>query len=355
MLFAADVGDSLDPNLTDVGASSGLPGSNLTPNPISSRKISVDKIEVTWGRYIVTSSNVRSFTTSTIDPLGIEVSPMKNGFGKIVGGNLVEDSIKDNLRMRDNSFPAYFDNAPAGSVVHYYLGHPTERVKPALWIDVNHAVRIDAKPVAPRTYTIAVHVIAYTPPGGTQQTTGIAVTDVDAILSQVNSIWSQVGVKFALPTAGGRFMDQNTASIDRFDMIDGDLGTEADDLTAEHQTPLLDIYFVNSIRNPEAGGSYIPIEGTTRFPGMGGKPGAIVAVRSAVGTGTLNPKKPNYSLARTLAHELGHYLMKVGNSAHTNQPRWNVMVAGEESSDKKRDLTETQAGAIKVAPSAPDQ
>jgi hypothetical protein len=360
-LFAADVGDSLDASITDVDTATLQPGAALVPNLGASPKISVDKIEVTWGRHIITNNGVRSLTTSSDDPIGIQVNPPNKGFGTYVAGALVEGNVADNLRVRDNAFPANFDNAAAGSAVYYYLGHPTEKTAFELDIEFNHALRIDAQPVALQTYTIAVHVIDYVDPStNARSTTGITAGEVQTIIDQVNTVWSQAGVRFVLPV-GALFMGQATGRLDFFDVEDDETaaGSSSDDLTSSpgFQTAALDIFFVNSITDPEVLTSDKSQQGATVYPGSGrGLPGCIVAARDA--TGTTLPKRPAYSLSRSLAHELGHYIMKWSDNAHDGRTAANLMVGGALNTDKKRDLDENQVTRLLsqgVNPTTPDQ
>ena len=59
-------------------------------------------------------------------------------------------------------------------------------------------------------------------------------------------------------------------------------------------------------------------------------------------------------MAKTIAHELGHYLMNEGDSAHVTDV-WNLMKEGGE--ERKRDLRDAQIDAARssgVTPQQPD-
>ena len=282
-LFAADTGkpsqsnDPLAPHNTDGPGSGTVAASTRSgvvgPDLSRSKKITPDRIEVTWARHVVQtipgSGQIRSLARSTEADSGLRVSPPKNG--------LVPETA-DNLRVRDEGFPAMFDSA-SNTKVHYYLGHPTEHANLSLDVEFNHAPKILARPAAEVVLPLRIHLMRHQMPNGTFADHGVGLADVsgapDSIINQVNTIWSQAGVRFNLVATG--FIA--TTDPKKFDVVNGESDKTT---TATFNDPnAIDAYFVNTLYYPgipllepagyDSGLAVIPSASTT--------PGVMVAAK----------------------------------------------------------------------------
>ena len=347
-VFAVDVG-GIGPQLTGTtydqsNHSSDSAGGGLTPIINSSSKINPAVIEVTWGREITkTSGGAGSeVITSKSDPNSLTINPENKGFTK---------DVDDNLRVRDEAFPSepsYYIDAK-NTHVHYHMGHPTESVKPELAIQSNYAASVDATPMFDLSFRIALHFVNYIDPAtGAVSSTTLSPADKDALVAEVNTVWSQAGIRF-ICTVNNTI---NTGNKDFFDVVDAPTIEEStyDDVLKLAQTTSIDIYVVNSIKIP--GGWFSDPEsaaGTTEYPGFneGLIPGAVIATRyeDFVNGGFFFPPTRS-KVARTISHELGHYLQKLGTDAH-HVADWNLMSAGDVGYDSKRDLLDAQVNRIR--------
>ncbi|HYO08360.1 MAG TPA: fibronectin type III domain-containing protein [Tepidisphaeraceae bacterium] len=331
-LFAADAGPATYAGDT-TGHNTDYPGKNVKPALVinevpQSRKIAPGQIEVVWGREIagtlVKSTDVKS-------PL--KINPANNG---------TLPAQADNLRMRDVAFPAMYDNASNTNVL-YHMGHPTERAQPSLSIFVNAAATIRATPVLPRQFNIIAHIIDYVDPAtGVRTATAVTVGDVNAMVAQLNTIWSQVGISFSLrQTVTNATSNQNERDIEiGYNMWQT---TTNDDVTAlQNSLNAIDVYFVNSIfAKTNALGSGVFDNGNTVLPNQRATPGLIIA--KTLGAGATNVRD-TAGMGRTLAHEMGHYFL---NSASHEDDVWNLMVGGGPGS--QRDIERSQADRIRAS------
>jgi hypothetical protein len=334
-LFAADAGPAT--TATDSTArSTNLPGRFVKPSLMlngiaQSQKIAPSEIEVVWGRHIVTSSGIRSLVTSTDFPAGLQVNPSNNG---------TSPDASDNLRMRDLSFPANFDNSP-GTLVQYYLGHPTEGVKFDLDIEFNHAATISATPVPQKQFNIVAHIIDYVhPTTGARSATAVSDADVTTMVAQLNTIWSQVGINFAI----SQIITNATNNANERDVVVGYNWTRTstnDNVAAINPSPnAIDIYFVNSIfteSNLFGGGTFD--NGNTVLPSQSATPGLIIAKTNGAGAVFVRDVA---GMGRTLAHEMGHYFL---NNGDHDARVWNLMTGG--GAGYQRDLDQSQATKLR--------
>jgi hypothetical protein len=301
-----------------------------------SRKISPDNIEVVWAREILAGGTPVIPLAKSGDDAALQVSPFYNGATGL---------YTDNLRLRDVGFPQEYDGSNAD--VRYYLGHPTEAAKASLGILLNHAGRLDAKASSKRQYSVSFTRLQTTHGPG-PYVTGITTADVQQMLTIINRVWSQVGVEFA---------HFNASQVAQEIIVPGDLffaeadetdeGSTHDDITDQRVTPAIDIYFAHSLFDPNWGS----VEdgwnaGETFFPGMGRGDAPALVIAAYLSRSADAKRRATSDIALTVAHELGHYLMKLGDVAHQvgnnpvapARPIWDLMVSGDFASDMKRDL-----------------
>jgi len=331
-----------------------MPGAGIGPalrnamgEPLS-RKLSAASIEVVWARAIVppvASGWPASFVRSSNDPPVLLVSPDGNG---------TSPPTADNFRVRDVGLQSYGASV-AGTPVHYYLGHPSEVVKPELYVFNNHAAKLDAVWMPQLTYNVQVHLVDYVnPTTGARTPTAITAGEIDTMIANVNMIWSQLGVRFvaAPPVTNG------TTVAEDVDVIVGatQAGSSNDELTARFPSANIDIFFVNSIWTSTFGLGGAFDAGNAIFPGSGlGTPGVIVAAKVGPNASTPGTARRDVDdMSRTLAHELGHYVLK--SAEHRDDELWNLMLPGADYN--KRDLDDAQSTRLRnsgVNPATPDQ
>lgn len=354
-IFSADVGRDMysDTSNNFYHSTDWLGGSILPSRTPAWRKFTLETIEVVWARQVVLtgpSVTVRSTVKST-NSNALLVNPPQNGLP--LGPTGARPA--DNLRVQDLAFPTVFDDpkTTAGVTdgrVNYLLGHPSEIADVSLDMTNNYAVGIEATPSPLITYNVSVHVLKYIDPiTGAPRSTGITQPDIPQILSEVNLIWSQAGIRFVMPT-GSLYWDQVTNAITDYDVKEGAFPATCsmDDVTGWANTPNLDIYFVNTVTGNKA------LSGATLYPGFSnlgwsmGPPGVFVAKRLG------NQVRDNAGLARTVAHELVHYISKKPDAEHSMND-WNLFVDGGAGS--QRDLNGDQVKAMRasgVKPATPD-
>lgn len=115
-----------------------------------------------------------------------------------------------------------------------------------------------------------------------------------------------------------------------FDVDDDSFFYSTDNVTATNNVAaVIDIYFVRRIGDRSGLGEPA---GTTIFEGSGfGRAGILVA-RETTGNNNSVQTRDLQQMARTLAHEMGHYLLK--SPGHSSRA-WNIMFV---DSDNKLDI-----------------
>jgi hypothetical protein len=242
------------------------------------------------------------------------------------------------LRMRDLS-PGTSQN------LTYYIGHPTAATPGEPTLLENYGAKIDATNVQMKTLPVYLHIID-------SLATMPSIADATKLMADVSTIWSQAGRSFnvigaAIETVIGPTQIDYAQPI--YYAQGRSIGT-ASNVTALNQRPdAIDIYFVDKIfqrtllsgaRSPEA-----EINAVTFLPSIDprlGKAGCIVAVNSSAFQPDAATKR--LELVRTIAHELGHYLLVQDDDAHVGMKTWNLMKAGE--STIKRSLTSAQVARV---------
>lgn len=324
-LFAADTGvRQSSPGSNDWHQNS-REGGAIKPGIHNSKKISPDKIEVVWGR-VFNPAGVGLSTpwlrTSEEAGSGLVVNPADKGLA---------NNPADNLRVRDDG--SWISPAMENSAlpVHYMLGHPTQSVLPTMSVQSNYAIKIESQLRRPISFPIAVHTMRLLNQAGTViGQLNITPANVNSMVADLNTMWSQAGIEFTL-SPGNRFEPQDTTFSNQFDVDDGLVGYSTDNVTAIRNVPnVIDIYFVRRIGTSSGVGE---IAGTTIYEGMNSAKAGILVARETTGNNNSVQTRAFPDMARTLAHEMGHYLMKSGT--HSTNP-WNIMYV---DSDTKLDIS----------------
>jgi hypothetical protein len=372
--FGVDVGGKITTLSPDAGHLSDLP-TGTTPLLVDkkqpfvsflnkSKKIAPDQIEVVWGRKIWSGAAAGTETSLDGDST-LSVDPVQNGM------LLPGENPHDRFRVRDVALPQVVDGT--GVEVSYLFGHPTESALSSLSLFSNWAAYFNATALPTKTYSVAMQLVGLLTPAGVRSP-GITAPDAADILKEVNTIWSQVSVEFTAPTAAV-VQVANPGLFDPYAVDSRWQGLSTHKLVPNlRPSPAIDVYFVHALLtattdwrhttafpNPASGDRN---NGETFFPGQGvaTNPGILIGISS---NAMMGPRSI-HDIARTLAHELGHYLMKLDDHAH-DVPRWNLMASAAHkypdlpdgtpdilADDRKRDLTTAQWSQIKVIPGSED-
>jgi hypothetical protein len=197
----------------------------------------------------------------------------------------------------------------------------------------------------------------------------------------VNRVWSQAGIRFVLANPG---TDVFTLSNSLFSDVatDNKVGSETADFAAAsygNDLNAIDVYFVQSIYDAQlaTGNSNPFLKGDTMYLDLASsentKPGVLVAGYVPNFNHVVTPGALHYSalgnqrtldeLGRTLAHELGHYLLNTAEHVDDGKyrgddglsQRWNLMVTDGDGTN--RDLKDKQADDARktMDPAHPDQ
>ena len=212
-----------------------------------------------------------------------------------------------------------------------------------------YAAEIDAHPSGHKQFNLNVHIIAL----GGGRTTGIKVSDIAPMVATAIQIWSQAGVGFTLKSVTVHTLpasDWNLFDIRSFKVIHDDY--KLCDIANDPNS--IDVYFVNTIHCKFDLRHYGYIPGITVIPNsvssIPGRPSHCGVLVAALLSPT-DKLRATGSLARTVAHELGHYLLDT--EEHPAGTIWNLMDG--ETDDAKRDLTWGQVGSIDVTTNKPDE
>ena len=315
-VFAADVvPDSGAPGIYDPH-SSDVPF--VFPNLNGSKKISYRQIGVVWRR-IFAGATVSSTTAGS--PL---VTPGDNGTFPATG---------DDLRIQDTGITPAME--AAGGIIDYYMGNPGDVVNNQLTVSNNYAAHVQSTVAPMTTYPVKVNVMQLVNAAGASL--GKVALDawaVTNIINEANQILSQASIQLTVPTAaaGTLLTNQQTQNPEWFDTdfpIGG--GGIASLFKFYNDTQAINIFFVRSIdRGATNGETIYPHMPFTTDPGI-----AIQAYTNTTGSSGITPGN---DLARTLAHEMLHYLQEVGDAGHSTKP-WNIFADGNTSiTGKYRDI-----------------
>jgi hypothetical protein len=311
-LFAADTGDR-----NKLGSlSSDLLGGGVMPDLSSSKKISWSQIDVVWARQITTAAGANLLTLSTDFGSSLDVAPTNDG-ALTYNGVYVPNQQPDNLRMRDSGFPASEDGT--GDTVKYFIGHPSQAADPSLGIQQNWAAYVYTQAAAKLiNVPVVVHVMQYTDAAGALHSTWLTPANVQDIINQANTVWSQAGINFVLLQP---LRYDGNLGKGGFDVTVGNTDKTVVENNLNFSQNAVNLYFADTLYDPALA---VPrsspfIAGITIIP-QGGEsmPGSIVATDGGIDPLTLQGINP-YTLeqvARAAAHESGHYVMDKGNDAH---------------------------------------
>jgi hypothetical protein len=115
------------------------------------------------------------------------------------------------------------------------------------------------------------------------------------------------------------------------------------------------VFFVHTINSDEGW-----LGGSTSWKGHvdDNRVGIVVAVYDNL---TSTKRKTNSEIAKTLAHELTHYLAALGNEGHnagnssngSPKPNWNLFLGGNTGSQIRLDLTDADRTVVDQSPVTP--
>ncbi|MDA7866603.1 carboxypeptidase-like regulatory domain-containing protein [Verrucomicrobia bacterium] len=252
-----------------------------------------------------------------------------------------------NLRLRDTSIPQTLAD---DTLVTYFLGHRTSKHAFIRGIQLNNVGTINSKYKSHIDFPVVVHQVS-----PTTITNKVSLTQIATIMTEVNEIWSQAAIGFAVST--------NVVEVTPPALIDptissnlglgfGESATLAEVNKNGGGTAAIDIYFVNDIYDGSSKGAGVEtLNGFTILVSQTGPFGSLrspaVFVAGPVPASSETTRSLD-TMPRSTAHELGHYLLnRAGHSPGVEV--WNLMHAGGNSDrpEFKRDITETQANSAR--------
>lgn len=282
-------------------------------------KINWDQIDVVWARQITTAAGSNLLTLSSDSGSALDVAPTNDGAVTYSNGNWIPNQQPDNLRMRDDGFPASEDGT--GDTVKYFLGNPSQAAASSLGIQQNWAAYVYAQATAkPINVPVVVHLMQYTDATGALHSTWLTPANVQDIINQANAVWSQAGINFVLLQP---LRYDGNLGKGGFDVTVGNTDANVVGNNLNFNPNAVNLYFADTLYDPSLAvpGSSPYIAGVTIFPQSGApQPGSIVATDGGINPATLQGASP-YTLeqvARATAHELGHYVMDHGKEAHVD-------------------------------------
>jgi hypothetical protein len=299
------------------------------PSLSGSPKINRDKIEVLWGRKVN-----GQFKDSDQDQ-GLVFKQKKATDRKPLEIT--------NLRLWDKSLPRTIaDN----TVVTYYLGHRSSKHRIIPDLQKNNVGSIKAHVLPHLNFAVVAHILK-----GPTKNAGLTKAQVKSMMEDVNKIWSQAGVGFKVRNiilekqTSDDLLDVTTSS--KMGAGSGESGDVTDINPNGGKTPAaIDIYFVNTIYDSSSEGvNEDQLNGFTHLTTQKvHNPGCIIA-----GPSGGSWKRDIKTITRTLAHEIGHYLLDTSDHVPDNQ-LWNLMRSGGVSPNTnhtKRDITLEQARVVR--------
>jgi len=297
----------------------------------TSPKIAPAMIEVLWARKV----NGRLLDSD-------------QDIGLVFGGLPARDRGRanlTNLRLRDTSIP---QTLAENTLVTYFLGHRTSKNSFVRPIQVNNVGTINSKYKSHIDFPVVVHQVSPTTIINT-----VSLTQIATIMTEVNEIWSQAAIGFAVSTnvvevTLAALIDPTISS--NFGLGFGESATLAEVNKNAGGTAAIDIYFVNDLYDgsTKAGDT---LNGFTILVSQIGPFGSLRSSAIFVSGPVLASSETTRSLRtmpRSTAHELGHYLLN--SPGHSPEVEvWNLMHAGGNSDRPqfKRDITETQANSAR--------
>ena len=289
------------------------------PDTKNSSKITPSKIEVLWAR------EIGKKLLDSLDDKGLKIAPANTD---------LMPEVKTNFRMRDTSFPKGSNNK---KTVNYYFGHPTAHVENTLAIKSNHVDKITAYSVKHWKFPVQIHILS-----SPTYPASVTSAQVTMMFKDVSTIWSQAGIDFDIKISSHTTTDDlMQVRSSKWPAVD-----HVDNVTAINQAPKrIDLYFVDTIY---ASNTNDQLNGITVLPSYydfrRGQPGVLVAVNSIALS--KNPVIKMRQLIRIIAHEIGHYLLDEGDSAHSTMPENLMSDAGLE---RRRDVIKSQSDQIRAS------
>ncbi len=177
-----------------------------------------------------------------------------------------------------------------------------------------------------------------------------SIIEVTKFMDDVSKIWTQAGRSFKIIGATieqpplpdtVKYTQPIYIALSKFDPRE-----TASKVTGLNQrSDAIDIYFVDKIFQDTARTLDSELNGATFTPAFlfsYGHAGCIIAINSDGYSSVAEYKR--LETVRTIAHELGHYLLNQEDEAHLSMSQWNLMKTGESSI--KRALTPDQVQRV---------
>jgi len=287
----------------------------LPPALDTSRKITPDVIEILWAR------EVNGQIIDSVQDPGL-VTPARARDRKpdtVTGFRMADTSL--NPKLQDNT------------MVRYFVGHSSSRRPEIPRIQLNNIGAIKAKVLQHQNRPVVLHIVQ-----NPVQGPGLTPLQVQQMMVDVTTIWSQAGIGFTVQGPVIIHAGQPLNLVNPGAIIDSRR------VTALAPTAnAIDIYFVNTIGltlgGTATGNTITPMQAFL----TNSNPGVLIAGNSP----GLGPNRLR-ELRRAIAHEIGHYLMNT-NSHVADNLVWNLMLDGGGDIQNQsplgdlRDITENQA------------
>jgi hypothetical protein len=197
---------------------------------------------------------------------------------------------------------------------------------------------VEAKVLPHLTYPVVVHLLV-----GPTLNSSFTLASILPVMAAANSILSQAGISLNVSSVlTHTFTTDALLNVDTPTVGFGEAATVTA-LTAAANA--IDIYFTNKVLDSDGDDlNGLTILFSQQSSLFGRTPGILIG---ANGIGFGSGIRKAGLMPRTIAHEIGHYLLDTTGHAPNNQ-LWNLMLSGGiDNSDRKRDLTEQQADDIR--------
>jgi hypothetical protein len=276
----------------------------------SSKKIHLDNIEVTWIRQIVKAGTVVETAKSSLGDGYSDPAKDYNSFMRVAASsdNGLANNLSSNLRIQNYVFPSTYNDATDVSV-NWYIGHPTERVKPELGGASNYAARFTAITQPKQVYRVNIRTLGFL-----GANLGIHPSDISEILAVASNIWRQIGISFWTPPLAEVLYTKGAPNADGWDLPDDSSSYLSPVLHVDRDYGI-NVTIVHSMYGQPVGDKEgVLLLGATNVPGaLTVYPGIVLAAFASKTDGT---RRTNADLGKTLAHELMHYLLQQDNKLH---------------------------------------
>jgi hypothetical protein len=188
----------------------------------------------------------------------------------------------------------------------------------------------------------------------------LTTAELTAIEKDVQTIWSQAGIKLKFTSA-----PISTTNIGVFNARNDGTGDKL--VTKTNNTPqAIDVYLVHSIWDTDTEKKLYYMNGlTVTYQRDHKTPGVIIGLfrpgshtEIADPAGPWGTRRPLSELARTLAHELGHYLSNSASHktlADGADELWNLMVNDGDGRHRDLDSSQVQNSRTTMDPLSPDK